>query len=202
MNEAQKTAARGAFATWTEVADLTFIKVSDANISGVICLGTDNQEDVSAAHAYYPGRYGFSGDVYLDNDYSMNLNPNPATTSPAAALTGLYLPAVEDIYRDTLMSDNAHPSLGMKRLPAGPALFDIAPMHHLYLYGASGATRTDNDSSQFNGTISPVSRSTWTPAAPRPSTRERKPCPRSSRRSTARSARSARTDSPLGAEPH
>ena len=181
MNQAQQTATRNALAAWSEVANINFIEVSDNGNGGSIRLGTNDQQGVSGAYAWYPGMYATAGDIYLANDSATNLNPTAGTygyltllheighaiglkhpgnyNAGGGGTAGPYLPASEDNYQYTVMSYNKHPSLGYSGLATGPALYDIAAAQ--YLYGANMSTRTGNDTYAFNSTSAAVSRSIW-----------------------------------------
>lgn len=181
MNQPQRTATREALAAWSEVANITFIEVSDSGNGGSIRLGTNNQQGVSGAYAWYPGKYATAGDIYLANDSATNLNPTAGTygfltllheighaiglkhpgnyNAGGGGAAGPYLPPSEDSYQYTVMSYNKHPSLGYSGLATGPGLYDIAAAQ--YLYGANTGTRTGNDTYAFNSTSAAVSRSIW-----------------------------------------
>lgn len=186
LSATQRAAVREAFAAWSAVANIFFVETSDTANSGSggsIRIGSNKQSGVSAAYAYYPSGslYDGGGDIYLANDSSNNTTPTVGTygfktilheighaiglkhpgnyNAGGGGTEGPYLSTSEDNYRYSLMSYTDHPSLGLKGLPTGPALYDVAAIQ--YLYGANTQTRTGDNSYSYASTTTAFSDCIW-----------------------------------------
>lgn len=74
FNSAMEAAARTALGTWSEVANISFVEVSDAGAGGQIRFGA-NYQSGSGGYAYYPSTSEIGGDVMIATNYSYNLAP-------------------------------------------------------------------------------------------------------------------------------
>ncbi|HEV8392350.1 MAG TPA: M10 family metallopeptidase [Dongiaceae bacterium] len=179
----QKTAARQALSLWAEVAQVSFIEVSDTPGDldvGDIRFGNSGAvtNSPSAAWAYTPFddgaiEYPENGDVWFDKKYAPNLRLQPGQEGFATMLheighaLGLdhpfddgepgepILAAPLDTDQYTVMSYT--PELSTLAYASTPQMLDILAIQ--YIYGANMTTRTGNDTYKFSA--AEVNRTIW-----------------------------------------
>jgi serralysin len=170
MNNEQRAAVRQALAAWSAVANITFVET--AEVSGATMLfGTNRQNGVMAAYAYYPSVASQGGDVFLANDSAGNVNPTAGSYAYMTVVheighalglkhpgnynagstdgtEGPFLPATTDNYAYSIMSYNDNDALPSGTYLTGPSLYDIAAIQ--YLYGANMSSGAGDTSYPLN----------------------------------------------------
>jgi Ca2+-binding RTX toxin-like protein len=152
FTEAQKEHAREALRLWSDVANITFVEVSDAGDGGTIRFGYASPNFNANGWAYYPIAHPAGGDVWLNRDTASNITPGSWSFGTliheighALGLkhtfdpNGTTLPIAEDSYQYSNMSYTQHPDMLSVR-PQTPQLYDVAAIQ--YLYGANTNTRS------------------------------------------------------------
>lgn len=170
MNSEQRAAVRQALATWSALANITFVETADVS-SATLRFGTNRQNGESAAYAYYPSRSAQGGDVFLANDSAGNVNPTAGSyaymtviheighalglkhpgnynAGSSEGTEGPYLPSSTDNYAYSIMSYNDNDALPPGTHLTGPSLYDIAAIQ--YLYGANTSTGAGDTSYTLN----------------------------------------------------
>jgi serralysin len=181
LSEVQKSAARAALASWSDVANITFTEVSDADAGGSIRFGT-NYQTKSTAYAYYPSSSSaIGGDVYLSRYSDINTSPSPDNAGfstlvheighalglkhpgnydvSGGGTEGPYLPYGQDNNRYTIMSYYRQSLYDYNVHGSAPALYDVAAVQ--YLYGAKKSARQYDDSYSFSNTTTPFTKVIW-----------------------------------------
>lgn len=155
FNEAMKAATRLAMAEWSEVANITFVEVSDAGSGGMIRLGTETMTD-AAGYAYYPSTSALGGDIWIANNFAYNTAPvvgeygyltlmheighaiglkHPGNyNSGGGGTEGPYLPSSVDNTDNTVMSYTD----GSVRYPTSVGSYDALAARYLYGYSGTG----------------------------------------------------------------
>ncbi len=172
MTLAQQAGARTAMATWSAVANITFMEVSSG---GQLRLGTNDQGNNSAAYAYYPRPGDWSG-LYLNNTASYNKVFTPGGyglltmvhelghslglkhpgdyNAGGGGTPGPYLPAETDNRDYTLMSYYNGASVDLTgKYGAAPMVYDVLAIQ--YLYGANTRWHAGNDVYSFGNSALP-----------------------------------------------
>ena len=177
FNATQITQAERALQSWSDVARITFTRVSDAdgysNNAQILLGNYASGAAGAAAFAYFPGT-GIGGDAWFNSSLSYNANPsnlnygrqtltheighalglshpgdyNAGTGTPTYANSAVYY---EDTRQYTIMSYWSETNTGGNNggyYSAAPLLDDIAAIQRLY--GANTTTRTGNDTYGFN----------------------------------------------------
>lgn len=147
LTAAQKTAARLALTSWSEVANLGFSEVIDsASVAGDLRFGGyHGMGDSAAAWAYYPFEAPVGGDVWIGPSTN-DANPTSGSydfhtfvheighalglkhTFETESNNNNILSGIYDDARYSVMSYNADYDF----LPSGPMLFDVAAIQYLY----------------------------------------------------------------------
>ena len=157
--------AISAMASWSDVANINFTLVPDNNNSaGDIRFGISTSSSGGAAHAYGPGGFASSGDVWLDPNGIFPSNYLYETlihelghalglkhSFEAVSFNSSILPNAVDGYEYTVMSYSAFPGLRGSLVsfnPTTPMMFDIAAIQ--YLYGANNNYKNGNDTYTFH----------------------------------------------------
>lgn len=160
---AQKTGIAQGLARFSEVANVTFGRVTDSfSVAGDLRFGYTSGkpgDDTRPGWAYYPEPTSKAGDVWFNTaNYSNLSNPVPGTFGFYTILHeighalglkhthegSLTIPLAFDSVEYSVMSyrdysgDNTN-SIGSELLPETPMLYDIAALQ--YLYGANMSTR-------------------------------------------------------------
>jgi serralysin len=181
LSEIQKSVARAALATWSDVANITFTEVSDAGEGGSIRFGTNDQGTKSSGYAWTPNNYSYGGDIYIANNLYENLYPSSGShgfltfvheighaiglkhpgnyNSTGGGSEAPYLPYAEDNTRYTVMSYHEQSLYDYDTYAAAPALYDVAAIQ--YLYGAKTSARSGNDIYAFSNTTTPFTKVIW-----------------------------------------
>jgi Ca2+-binding RTX toxin-like protein len=176
MNERQKQAVRDALATWSAVADITFVELTGSK-RGDLEFGTNDQSvDRSAAYAYLPDGTGASVALFLNNQAVTSARPDLGTYGFAVLIhelghnlglkhpgdydatgqgaAGPFLPSLVDNRDYTQMSYNHSTAFSdTRKEPITPMLYDIQAIQ--YLYGANMRHRTGNDTYLFEDATLP-----------------------------------------------
>src|SRR5688500_5442177 len=144
LTAGQMIQARATLQSWSNVANITFIEVSDTSTNvGDIRFATFSGGPSEVAHAYYPGGHPAAGDVWLDRNDASNTNPVPGSFGYTTLLHELghalglkhpfddspTLPPTQDNTNYTVMSYTNIDD------PITPMLYDILAIQ--YLYGAN-----------------------------------------------------------------
>ncbi len=179
FNATQIIQAERALQSWSDVARITFSRVSNAdgysNSAQILFGNYATGAAGAAAFAYFPGT-GIGGDVWINSSLSYNVSPanlnygrqtvtheighalglnhpgdyNAGNGTPTYANSAVYY---EDTRQYTIMSYWSEANTGGNNggyYAAAPLLDDIAAIQRLY--GANTATRTGNDVYGFNST--------------------------------------------------
>jgi serralysin len=158
LTAGQMVQARATLQAWSNVANITFLEVSDTSTNvGDIRFVTFSGGPDEAAHAYYPGNYAAAGDVWLDRNDASNTNPAPGSYGYTTLIHELghalglkhpfepspTLPAAQDNSNYTVMSYTDVDD------PITPMLYDIQAIQ--FLYGANMSFHAGNDSYTLGG---------------------------------------------------
>jgi serralysin len=147
----QETFVRQALQLFSDIANINFVEVSDADGGGTMRFGYGSYPG-AAGWAFLPSSNASGGDVWMSNASSDLTPSSPGFTTliheigHALGLKhphdgSLNLPTSQDSDQYTVMSYNKHPDMpGV--VPTTPQLFDIAAIQ--YLYGTNTNTRSDN----------------------------------------------------------
>lgn len=164
LSAGQQAAFAAALASWSEVANITFVPVADTPASvGDIRAAQSGLVDRwgAVAWAYYPrSATPYAGDIWLNPYEPTNLNPLPGSYGFATLVheighaIGLKHPfdgrptlaRAQSTEQYTVMAYAPHPYATIH--PAGPMLYDIAAVQ--YLYGPNMATRAGDDTYTFS----------------------------------------------------
>ena len=169
MNNEQRAAVRQALAAWSAVADITFVETAGGT-GATMQFGTNRQNGLTAAYAYYPSAAPQGGDVFLANDSASNVNPTPGGYAYMTIIheighalglkhpgnydagsngtAGPFLPAATDNYAYSIMSYNGNDALPPGTYLTGPSLYDISAIQ--YLYGANMSAGAGDTSYSLN----------------------------------------------------
>ena len=167
MTTEQKNAVRQALAYYSKIINVSFTEVA-GNGTGNLNFGTNNQNGISAAYAYYPNSSSTPGKttMFLANDqwtssgqqlqaggygwetilheigHNLGLKHPGNYNAGGGGTPGPYLPASEDNRQHTIMSYNDNSaSLGVN--PTTAMVDDIAALQYLYGANKSGSTATN-----------------------------------------------------------
>jgi len=149
FNAAQESAARAALATWSTVANVTFVETAAA--SAQITFGTVDLGDGVGGVGFYPGA-AEGGDIWISNRYpeyaapvvgdytfsifvhevghALGLKHPGDYDAISGGGTPPFLPPAEDDAEHTVMS--YHKDTTSDDEPRTPVLYDIAAIQHLY----------------------------------------------------------------------
>lgn len=170
MNNEQRAAVRQALAAWSGVANIGFVETADVS-GATMRFGTNRQNGITAAYAYYPFPSPQGGDVFLANDSIGNVNPTAGSyaymtvvheighalglkhpgnydAGDSTGTEGPYLPPATDNYAYSIMSYVANGALPSGTYLTGPSLYDIAAIQ--YLYGPNMAAGAGDSSYVLN----------------------------------------------------
>ncbi len=167
FTDQQKTFVRQALQLFSDIANINFVEVSDADGGGTMGFGYGAKPG-AAGWAFYPSSDARGGDVWMSNTRS-DLTPSSLGFTTLIHEIGhalglkhphggsLNLPTSQDSDQYTVMSYNKHPDmLGVE--PTTPQLFDIAAIQ--YLYGTNTNTRS-GDSTYSWGTDANFIETIW-----------------------------------------
>lgn len=169
LSESQAEAFEYALEAWANVANIQFVAIEEtSSLVGEIRIGFSGvlSSTDAAAWAYLPTDYAEAGDIWLDPNYSPNINPTEGSSGyltllheigHALGLTHPFesaptLPTRYDNLQYTIMSYTDSPLYANMDYPVTPMLYDIAAIQ--YLYGANMSYHTGDDTYEFSNTTS------------------------------------------------
>ena len=160
----QQTAARGAFSTWSDVANISFTEVTESSDSvGDIRIGFSSAVgDEAWGYAYYPAAEAYAGDIWInrtttasatfipgDYDYealihemghAIGLKHPGNYNAGGGGSEGPYITKLLDKTNFTIMSYTEPDWGGIS--PMTPGVYDILALQ--YLYGANTTTNVSD----------------------------------------------------------